>query len=100
MIKLFVTFLGEAISRKFVHRLRDKVEKNCAIWNIYGPAETTIVSTCYFIDFMSLDSSVALGRALPNYKCLIVDDLLQSVVVSQEGELYIGGVGVFTSYLG
>ena len=37
---------------------------------------------------------------LPNYQCLILDDFLQSVIVDQEGELYVGGVGVFAGYLG
>ena len=37
---------------------------------------------------------------LPNYQCMIMDEFLQSVIIGQEGELFIGGVGVFAGYLG
>jgi tyrocidine synthetase-3 len=44
--------------------------------------------------------SIPLGCPLPNYRCLILDEFLQSLVINQEGELFIGGVGVFAGYLG
>jgi hypothetical protein len=37
---------------------------------------------------------------LPNYRCIIKDKFSQNVIINQEGELYIGGVGVFAGYLG
>ncbi|CAF3997586.1 unnamed protein product, partial [Rotaria sp. Silwood1] len=43
--------------------------------------------------------SIPIGRPLPNYQCLILDEFLQPVVIGQEGELFIGGVGVFAGYL-
>jgi non-ribosomal peptide synthetase component F len=76
------------------------VKRSCGIWNIYGPAEVTIVSTCYLADFMSHNMSIPIGRPLPNYQCKILDGFLQSVIISQEGELYIGGIGVFAGYFG
>ena len=33
-------------------------------------------------------------------KCLVLDELLQGVIVNQEGDLFAGGVGVFAGYLG
>ena len=41
-----------------------------------------------------------MGAPLPNYRCLILDEFSQSVTISQEGELFVGGVGVFAGYLG
>jgi acetyltransferase-like isoleucine patch superfamily enzyme len=67
---------------------------------MYGPAEATIVSTYYITDFKSLGKSVPIGRPFPNYHCKVVDEFLQSVVINQEGELFVGGVGVFAGYLG
>jgi aryl carrier-like protein len=96
----FLIFLGETNSPKFVHRLRGNVGKNCGIWNVYGPAETTMLSTCYRIDFISLDTSVSIGTPLPNYQCKIFDVYLQPVVVNQEGELLVTGVGIFAGYFG
>ena len=43
--------------------------------------------------------SVPIGVPLPNYRCMVLDEYLQSAVVDQEGELFIGGVGVFAGYL-
>ena len=37
---------------------------------------------------------------MPSYQCLILDKFSQSVVIDQEGELLMSGVGVFAGYLG
>jgi len=37
---------------------------------------------------------------MPHYHCLILNEFSQSAVIDQQGELYIGGVGVFAGYLG
>ena len=93
-------FLGETISLKFLEHLRDCVKEECNIYNVYGPAETTILSTYYLIKDTSLETSVSIGKALPNYHCQILDEFLQSVTINQQGELLVGGVGVFGGYLG
>ena len=41
-----------------------------------------------------------IGISLPNYRHVILDEFLQNVVINQEGELVVGGVGVFSGYLG
>ena len=76
------------------------VEKTCRIWNLYGPAETTLVATYHDVVLTSEMKNIPIGRLLPGYQCVIVDEFLQLVVVGQEGELLIGGVGVFAGYLG
>ncbi|CAF1342732.1 unnamed protein product [Rotaria sordida] len=75
------------------------VTRTCRIWNLYGPAETTIDCAFHLVDISADTQSVPIGRALPRYRCLILDDFLQAVVISQEGALYVGGVGVFAGYL-
>ena len=37
---------------------------------------------------------------MPSYECLIVDEYSQNVIIDQEGELLMSGVGVFPGYLG
>ncbi|CAF4135124.1 unnamed protein product [Rotaria sp. Silwood2] len=89
---------GEAFPVKLVPLIRSMVSETCQIWNLYGPAETTIACTFHPVDIMTDTGNIPIGRILPNYWCLILDNFLQSVIVSQEGELYIGGVGVFAGY--
>ncbi len=76
------------------------VVENVRTINSYGPAETTIDCTCHFIDRKIDATQIPIGKPLPNYRCLVLDELSQSVVIDQEGELFIGGVGVFVGYLG
>ncbi|CAF4502881.1 unnamed protein product, partial [Rotaria sp. Silwood2] len=90
---------GDTVSSKLVERIKTIVNSDCLIWNAYGPAETTIFSTCHRINQTDLKSMIPIGRPLPNYRCLIHDEFEQPVFVGQAGELLIGGVGVFVGYL-
>ncbi|CAF4020000.1 unnamed protein product [Adineta steineri] len=91
---------GEA----FVVRLIDLIVKigitNCIVWNLYGPAETTIASTYYRVDVVDDKRSVSIGRPLSNYRSMLMNQYLQPSVTDEEGELFVGGVGVFVGYLG
>ncbi|CAF4353865.1 unnamed protein product, partial [Adineta steineri] len=74
--------------------------KSCRVWNLYIPAEATLGTTYYIVNEISHIITAPIGTSFPNYKCLIMDDFLQSITASQEGELFVGGVGVFVGYLG
>ncbi|CAF3923978.1 unnamed protein product, partial [Adineta steineri] len=93
-----------SIGEAFVVHLVDLVIKsgitNCIVWNLYGPAETTIVSTFHRVDLIKDTRSVSIGRPLSNYRCMIMNQYLQLSVTDEEGELCVGGVGVFAGYLG
>ncbi|CAF3295961.1 unnamed protein product [Rotaria sp. Silwood2] len=91
---------GDIVAAKLTKRIRSIVTSNCLIWNGYGPAETTIFCTCHRIDLMKGKGIVPIGQPLPNYRCLIHDEFGQQVIIGQQGELLIGGVGVFAGYLG
>ena len=41
-----------------------------------------------------------MGLPLANYQCVILNEFLQPAIIGQEGELLVGGVGVFAGYLG
>jgi aryl carrier-like protein len=43
---------------------------------------------------------IPIGIPMPSYKCLVLDRFSQSVVIGQEGELLMSGVGIFAGYLG
>src|ERR1700679_3502302 len=91
--------LGEALSPRVTDFVRSQLPEKARIWNLYGPAETTLDCTYHLVDRMSDRNSVPIGVPLPNYQCLVVDEFLQPVFVNQVGELLIGGVGVFAGYL-
>jgi hypothetical protein len=52
------------------------------------------------VDIVANTQSISIGVPLPNYQCLIFDGFSQSVMMNQEGELFVGGVGVFAGYFG
>ena len=80
--------------------IKNQVDSQCRVWNLYGPAETTIACTFHLTDLMADQTDIPIGQSLPNYRCLVLDEYSQMVIVGQEGELVVGGVGVFAGYLG
>jgi amino acid adenylation domain-containing protein len=68
-----------------------------ALWNHYGPTETSICATR---ERVSPDAEIiTLGLPINNVKIHILDDDLNPVELGATGELYIGGVGVGRGYL-
>ncbi len=94
-----IYFLGEACSIKLIKLLVSCIAEKCNIWNLYGPAET-VVCTYHYINPKIDTKTIPIGLPMPNYQCMILDEFSQSVIISQEGELFVGGVGVFAGYLG
>lgn len=68
--------------------------------NIYGPTETTAIST-YHVCPPSLQDAdtVPIGRPFANERVYVLDRWLQPVPTGVAGELCIGGVGVAAGYL-
>jgi non-ribosomal peptide synthetase-like protein len=65
--------------------------------NTYGPTEATVIAT--FAE-CSPDKPVTLGKAVPNYLAVILDEKLTPVVGDIAGELCLGGVGLARGYAG
>ncbi|CAF1581586.1 unnamed protein product, partial [Adineta steineri] len=91
---------GEASTVQRIEKLYTYLPQACSVWNIYGPAETTVDCTGYIIGRIQNMMNIPMGRLLPNYRCMIMNQYLQISVTNEEGELYVGGVGVFAGYLG
>jgi amino acid adenylation domain-containing protein len=66
------------------------------LYNLYGPTEDTVYSTCSLVD---PGQRVHLGRPLPNTQAYILDSQRQSVPIGSEGELYLAGAGLARGYL-
>jgi amino acid adenylation domain-containing protein len=89
---------GEALPTELARQMRSKM---AALWNMYGPTETTIWSTIFPVDPTGEQTSnpVALGRPIANTQVYVLDSFLHPVVPGVIGELYIGGLGVARGYM-
>lgn len=84
---------GEALSPDLAAQL---VQRGRAVWNLYGPTETTIWSTINRIT--DATAPVLIGRPIANTSCYILDAEGMPVPPGVIGELYIGGAGVVRGY--
>jgi amino acid adenylation domain-containing protein len=67
-------------------------------WNMYGPTETTIWSTCHRIT--RVDQPISIGRPIDNTTLYVVNAAMQPQPIGVVGELLIGGDGVARGYHG
>jgi amino acid adenylation domain-containing protein len=67
------------------------------VWNMYGPTETTIWSSCYRVPAGA--QQIYLGPPIASTQLYVVDENGSEVGTSEPGELYIGGEGLATGYL-
>jgi amino acid adenylation domain-containing protein len=84
---------GEPLSRELADRL---LASASAVWNMYGPTETTIWSTVERVTPGA--APISIGRPIANTRLYVVDANLQPVPVGVPGELLIGGLGVACGY--
>ncbi|HAX70809.1 MAG TPA: hypothetical protein DCY14_14450 [Anaerolineae bacterium] len=90
---------GEALTNDLAERL---LKRGAALWNLYGPTETTIWSTLYRVtsnETRGISNTVPIGRPIANTQIYILDSNLQPVPVGVIGDLFIGGDGVSCGYL-
>jgi amino acid adenylation domain-containing protein/non-ribosomal peptide synthase protein (TIGR01720 family) len=85
---------GEALPHDLA---RELLRRGRAVWNLYGPTETTIWSTVDGIQHGS--EQVTIGRPIANTCAFVLDAHLQPVPVGISGELYLGGDGLAQGYL-
>lgn len=86
---------GEALPRILVEQMLPRVAE---LWNMYGPTETTIWSTCARIT--SAEGPISIGRPIANTQVRIQDADGNDRPIGQVGELLIGGRGVACGYRG
>ncbi len=86
---------GEALPRELAPEL---LSRSRELWNGYGPTETTVWST--FARVEAPVRRVLIGRPVANTQVAIRDRQGEQVPIGVPGELFIGGGGVATGYLG
>jgi natural product biosynthesis luciferase-like monooxygenase protein len=84
---------GERLPEALMEKL--KMLTDAAIYNMYGPTETTIWST---VKMLENKSAVTIGTPIQNTFIYILDDEKKRCPVGVLGELYIGGDGLARGY--
>lgn len=75
----------------------DQLIEYTAIYNTYGPTETTICVAFGKVDKVS--EAGIIGRPIPNHKLYLLDKEMKPVDVWETGEVYIAGTGVAQGYM-
>jgi amino acid adenylation domain-containing protein len=83
---------GEPLPPDLVPDLRGKVK---ALWNMFGPTETTVWSTCKRLEG---DGPITVGTPIDNTAVYIADDRFEPLPPAVPGEILIGGAGLARGY--
>jgi amino acid adenylation domain-containing protein len=92
---------GEALRGRLAGELQ---ARGTSVWNMYGPTETTIWSTCRKLErvakSVSSDRIESIGRPIANTQIYILDRNMLPVPCGVPGDLYIAGDGLARGYHG
>ncbi|MFB8198966.1 non-ribosomal peptide synthetase [Kitasatospora purpeofusca] len=86
---------GEALPLPLARQLRAGTDR---LFNVYGPTETTIWSTC--AELPDAPEAVRIGRPIANTRALVLDRRRRPLPIGVPGELHLGGDGLAEGYLG
>lgn len=84
---------GEALPPDLAEAL---LARGVELWNMYGPTEATVWSTCGLI--RDLSAGITIGRPIANTTVRVLDAGRRPCPISVPGELYIGGAGLALGY--
>lgn len=93
LIDMKVTSTGEPLPKDLALKL---LPRCTALYNMYGPTETTIFSTGKQIK--TEEEQITIGKPVDNTSIYILDEDFKQVPHGETGEIYIGGKGVARGY--
>jgi amino acid adenylation domain-containing protein len=85
---------GETLPLSLANTL---TEMTRAVWNHYGPTETSICATREQV--LPNAELITLGLPIENVRIYVLDEELKPCAVGETGEIFIAGVGVGRGYL-
>ena len=93
--------LGEILLPKTAALIYNLMNSRAQLYNLYGPAECTLISTFHLVTRNDLNTnSIPIGRSLSGYECHVLDTYLEPIICGHQiGQLFIGGTAVFQGYL-
>ncbi len=86
---------GEALPVDVADALLGRVGE---LWNMFGPTETTVWSSCARIE--AGQGEISIGTPIANTQIWVLDEAGDVAPVGVAGEIYIGGEGVALGYHG
>jgi amino acid adenylation domain-containing protein len=84
---------GEALPRDLADRL---LENGGALWNVYGPTETTIWSSIGQVS--PGPGPISIGAPVLNTQLYVLDGAFEPAPIGVVGDLFIGGAGLARGY--
>ena len=94
LLDIKVTCTGEPLPKDLAIKL---IPRCTALYNMYGPTETTIFSTGKQI--RAGDEQITIGKPVDNTTIYILGEELKPVPPGETGEIYIAGEGVARGYI-
>lgn len=93
---------GEPIELGLLDLFISTGKDDLRMFNSYGPTEITLVASATELPLRSGLSrdDITAGYPLPNYSIHVLDDNLRPVPVGVQGEIFVGGAGVSSGYIG
>ncbi|MDK9557686.1 amino acid adenylation domain-containing protein [Marinobacter sp. M216] len=78
------------------------VDQGVELWNMYGPTEATVWTSCYRIPEGEAGTwpKILIGRPLANTQLHVLDEQGTPLPIGVYGELWIGGAGLANGYRG
>ena len=87
---------GEAMPLDLPQALLERVQ---ALWNVYGPTETTIWSAIHRVSSADFGAArIAIGKPIPNTRVYVLEPSGSVAPIGAPGELLIAGDGVALGY--
>jgi amino acid adenylation domain-containing protein len=91
---------GEKASKAAHSKFRSQDTSHIRWLNGYGPTETTITSTVYDDAEEDHETAIPIGKPISSVSHFVLDDDMQPLPRGAVGQLFIGGAGLATGYLG
>ncbi len=89
---------GDSVPRRLLQQIRAQLP-HVALFELYGPTEAAVLSSCYSVDDPASGPEHCIGRPLPHASLRVLDARGQVCPIGVVGELYIGGAGLAQGYL-
>ncbi|HEY5509893.1 MAG TPA: Pls/PosA family non-ribosomal peptide synthetase [Prolixibacteraceae bacterium] len=86
-------FGGEVCTTDLAHRW---CKPGRLVFNTYGPTEATVIATYSILNTID---PVTIGKAMPGYDVLLVNEKLEPTGEGEEGEILLGGESIARGYL-
>ncbi|NOQ25416.1 MAG: amino acid adenylation domain-containing protein, partial [Bacteroidales bacterium] len=95
---------AEKLTLNLVKRSYEAVNRDCIVYNMYGPTEATIMSAVLTVrkneeDIYKRLSSIPIGPPIAKGGLVILNQYMQMQPVNIVGELYISGEGLSIGYI-